>query len=114
MEDGYDSIDSTYYSTYSSDSDWGEQDATLEKSFLTGLPSDVIELNVWPFLMDCCKRQNDLAQTLCTLRSVCSAWRRWIRNTPEGDMYMEAYSNHLVDLFVQEEIEQIDRASREQ
>lgn len=107
MDGGYDSSDSTYYSAHSSDSEWGDERHSLETSFLTALPRDVIEFSVWPLLMDGCNQCNDLVETLCTLRSVCTGWRNWIRETSEGTMYIEAYSNHLIDLYVLEEMEEV-------
>lgn len=109
MELGYDSSDSTYYWAYSSDSEWGSENGRLETSFLTPLPRDVIDYNLWPIMMDGCKQRSDLVQTLCILRSVCTAWRRWIRGTLEGTMYLEAFSNHLVDEYVLAEMEVIQR-----
>lgn len=107
MDGGIDSNDSSYYSTYSSNSDWGDETSDLETSFFTALPRDVIELNLWPLLMDGCKQRSDLRETICTLRSVCTAWRNWIRETYVGTVYMEAFSNHLVDLHVLEEMEEL-------
>lgn len=111
MDLGYDSDKSNYYSTCSHGSDLEEEEGALETTMFTALPRDVIEFHLWPILMEGCKLRSDMLETLCTLQSVCSAWRKWIRGTEEGIMYMQAFSNHLVDMYVQEEMEEIARMS---
>lgn len=111
MEDGYSSSETTYHSTYSSDNDSREEEGTVENSFLSALPRDVVLCNLWSILMDRCKQRHDMVKTLCTLRSVCSGWRRWIRGTLEGTMYVEAFTNHLIDLYVLDEMEDIRRST---